>query len=139
MKKVLSLIFTLLTLSSHANAAKEGWIRLQARTDDFELYYLPLSIKRLQDGKIQVSTLMNYKARNGNLLSIVTERMFDCSKKLKQDLSHVQYDQQWGDGEVINTSGKENDWKEVPPETNGNRLLALACGDTPATSTQLHR
>lgn len=100
---------------------------------------LPLSIHKLQDGKSQVSTLMNYKDRNGNLLSIVTERMFDCSKKLKQDLSHVQYDQQWGDGEVINISGKENDWKEVPPETSGNALLALTCGDTPAISTQLHR
>lgn len=139
MKKVLFLIFQLLTLCSHTHAAKEGWIRLKARTDDFELYYLPLSIQKLQDGKSQVSTLMNYKDRNGGLLSIVTERMFDCSKKLKQDLSHVQYVQHWGDGEVINTSGKENDWKEVPTETKSYTLLALTCGDTPAISTQLHR
>lgn len=139
MKKVLFLIFPLLTLCSHAHAAKEGWIRLQSRTDDFELYYLPLSIQKLQDGKSQVSTLMNYKDRNGNLLSIVTARMFDCSRKLKQDLSHLQHDQHWGDGEVINTSGKETDWKEVPPETNGNALLVLVCGDTSATSTKPHR
>lgn len=119
--------------------SQKGWIRLQARTDDFELYYFPLSIQKLQDGKSQVSTLMNYKDRNGNLMSIVTARMFDSSRKLNQDLSHVQYDQHWGDGEVMNTSGKEMDWKEVPPETNGNALLALTCGDTPGTSIQLHR
>jgi hypothetical protein len=112
---------------------------MQARTDDFELYYLPLSIHKLQDGKSQVSTLMNYKDRNGNLLSMVTARTFDCSRKLNQDLSHVQYDQHWWDGEVMNTSGKEMDWKEVPPETNGNELLALTCGDTPGTSIQLYR
>jgi hypothetical protein len=82
---------------------------------------------------------MNYKERNGNVLSLVTERMFDCSKKLKQDLSHVQYYKQWGDGKVINTCGKENDWKEVLPETSSYALLALTFGDTPAVSTQLHR
>lgn len=139
MKKVLFLMFPLLTLCSHVHAAKEGWIRLQARTDNFELYYLPLSIQKHQDGMSQVSTLMNYKDQNGNLLSIVTARMFNCSRKLKQDLSHVQYDQHWGDGKVINTSGKESEWKEVQSETNGNALLALVCGHTPGASTQLHR
>lgn len=139
MKKVLFSLSLIAVLCSHAHAAKEGWIRLEARTDDFELYYLPLSIQKLRDGKSQLLTLMNYKDRNGNLLSIVTERMFDCPRRMKQDLSHVQYEQHWGDGKVINTYGKEKDWKEVPPATNGHALLALACSDTPATSTQLQR
>lgn len=139
MKKVLFLILTLCVLGTHVQAAKEGWLKVPKVSRDIDIHYQPLSIQIQPDGKRQVSTLLNYRDSNGFLASIVTKRMFDCQKQLKQDLLSLQYDEHWGDGEVINTSGKENDWKEVPPETNSYALLALTCGDTPAISTQLHR
>lgn len=129
----------MVTLSTHAHAAKEGWLKVPKVSRDIDIHYQPLSIQVQPDGNRRVSTLLNYRDGNGLLASIVTERLFDCQKQKKQDLTHVQYDQHWGDGEVINISGKENDWKEVSAETNGYALLAVTCGDTPAMSTQFHR
>ena len=126
-------------LSPQIQAGQIGWIKLPLASRDADIYYQPLSIYAKRDRKRRVLTLLNYIDSSGQPASIITRRVFDCLRRTKLDLSHVQYDQHWGDGEVMNTSGEEAHWKAVPPQSNGEALLTVTCSDAPAVSIQLQR
>lgn len=139
MKRIALFGALLAALCPQVQAQHEGWIKLLLSSTDFDVYYRPLSIEERPDGTRFVSSLLNYTDKDGRPASIITGSWFDCQLQTKLDLSNVQYDQHWGDGEVVATSGKESQWRRVLPGSTGATLLSATCSDTPAKSTQLHR
>ena len=139
MKRIVFVGSLLAALCPQVQAQHEGWIKLLLSSTDIDIYYQPLRIDERPDGTRYVASLLNYTDNNGRPASIITSRVFDCQRQTKMDLSNVQYSQHWGDGEVVATSGKESEWREVSPGSNGATLLTATCSDTPAKSTQLHR
>ena len=102
------------------------------------LFYMPLSIRTHQTGNVHVVSVLNYTNRNGRAESMLTSSLYNCKNNTKQDQSTVQHELHWGDGEVISTSGKEQQWRGVLPRTKGFTLLEVTCA-TNGSSTQLQR
>lgn len=121
-----------------AKAGKEGWIRVGIEEKNMNLFYMPLSIRTQQTGEIHVVSVLNYTNHIGQAESILTSSLYNCKNKTKQDQSTEQHELHWGDGEVIATSGKEQQWRDVLPRTKGFTLLEVTCA-TNESSTKLQR
>jgi type II secretory pathway component PulJ len=135
--KILSCVLVC-SVALSANAGKEGWIRVGIEEKNMNLYYMPLSIRTHQTGDIHVVSVLNYTNHNGRAESMLTSSLYNCKNNTKQDQSTVQHELHWGDGEVISTSGKEQQWRDVLPRTKGFTLLEVTCA-TNGSSTQLQR
>lgn len=121
-----------------AKAGKEGWIRVGIEEKNMNLFYMPLSIRTQQTGEIHVVSVLNYTNHNGRAESMLTSSRYNCKNKTKQAQSTEQHKLHWGDGEVIATSGKEQQWRDVLPRTKGFTLLEITCA-TNESSTKLQR
>jgi hypothetical protein len=130
--------FLVSSLALSANAGREGWIRVGIEEKKVNLFYMPLSIRTHQTGDVHVVSVLNYTNHNGRAESILTSSMYNCTNNTKQDQLTVQHELHWGDGEVISTSGKEQQWRDVLPRTKGFTLLEVTCA-TNRSSTQLQR
>ena len=135
--KILSCVLVC-SFALSAKAGKEGWIRVGIEEKNMNLFYMPLSIRTHQTGNVHVVSVLNYTNRNGRAESMLTSSLYNCKNNTKQDQSTVQHELHWGDGEVISTSGKEQQWRGVLPRTKGFTLLEVTCA-TNGSSTQLQR
>jgi type II secretory pathway component PulJ len=133
--KILSFVLVC-SVALSAKAGKEGWIRVGIEEKNMNLYYMPLSIRTHQSGDIHVVSVLNYTNHNGRAESMLTSSLYNCKNNTKQDQSTVQHELHWGDGEVIATSGKEQQWRDVLTRTKGFTLLEVTCA-TNRSSTQL--
>jgi len=135
--KILSCVLVC-SFALSAKAGKEGWIRVGIEEKNMNLFYMPLSIRTQQTGEIHVVSVLNYTNHKGRAESMLTSSLYNCTNNTKQDQSTVQHELHWGDGEVISTSGKEQQWRGVLPRTKGFTLLEVTCA-TNGSSTQLQR
>lgn len=140
MKNTIKIIscFLVSSLALSANAGREGWIRVGIEEKNMNLFYMPLSIRTHETGDTYVVSVLNYTNNNGRAESILTSSLYNCKNNTKQDQSTVQHELHWGDGEVISTSGKEQQWRDVLPRSKGFTLLEVTCA-TNGSSTQLQR
>ena len=111
----------------HALTGQAGWIKIPTDGASFEIYYDPLSIKSEGQQSKRMMTLINYKDNAGKDASMVSETIYNCAKKLKQDQYTLIFEGPWAMGEPINGSLAEEGWRKVLVDSFGINLLRQAC------------
>lgn len=113
--------------SSAIVGKSEGWLLISEPGTTPVIYYAPLSIKKVKDGFVSVQSLINYTSDEGSKESLLGVTLYDCAMGTKQEQSTVQYSRHWADGDVVLEIGLEEPWELVKFNTEGMRLMKVAC------------
>ncbi len=116
-----------LCFSVAAHAESDDWMLVGKHKSDFSLYYQPSSVRSRADGLKSVISLINYITSKGVKESLVTYSLYNCEKQSAQDQATFQFSEHWGQGERLQVSGVEEEWKRVLPHTSGEDLLRATC------------
>ncbi len=129
MKKNNLILFCLFLVPSFAYAE---WT-VYSRPDDMTFYYDKSTIKT--DGQYKrVWALIDFKEAKVNAAkkaykSVTTYWMLDCKQDRHKLLQLTQYSENMARGGVINTVTTPGDWEYVEPQTIGNSLHKITCGN----------
>ena len=119
-----------LILVMTATAAMAEWTRVDS-SDEFILYVDRATIIRnghlvkmwgLSDFK-RVQTVSGY-----SYLSEKTELEIDCKEVRLRMVAFTWFDEQMGNGKVVNLSGGGGKWDPIHPDSIGETLWEIACG-----------
>ena len=119
-----TILLSLLLLASGAACAE--WLKF-SETASYNFYINPDTIR--MDGKlIKVWLLNDYKNRSetGGLSSRVKIEI-DCSGERIRTLTLSEHSEHMAGGELTFTGKKENDWRDVAPDTVNEKALKLVC------------
>lgn len=126
LKKIIFL--TLIMISgAHAVTGGAGWVRIPTSGISADVFYQPLSISAVDGGKLEATSVINYKTSNGLQRSNIALTFYDCLAKVKQDQFTREHDGFWGVGELLAESGQEQEWRPIQPGSLGMTILVTVC------------
>jgi hypothetical protein len=125
-KSILSLAVFMFS-SAHAVTDGAGWIRIPTSGISADVFYQPLSIRAVDAGKLEATSVINYKTSSGLQRSNIALTYYDCLATVKQDQYTREHDGFWGAGELLAESGQEQEWRTIQPGSLGMTILVTVC------------
>jgi hypothetical protein len=119
-----------LPLKAHALTGSAGWVQLPTAVDDFSLFFNPLSVTSHGPHKKYMRTLMNYKDEAKNEMSLLSETIFNCVDKAKQDQFTEMFEGYWAQGEPVARSDAEEGWHKLKDGSVGMAMVDAACDNS---------
>jgi Surface-adhesin protein E len=120
---------TLLVLSR--GPAYAEWEKV---TDDTEnTPYVDSDTIRRKGNLVKMWELRDYTnirtVEAGSLLSVKALNEYDCAEERQRVLALVEYSNNMGRGKLVYTDSITGEWSQIVPETVGQTMLKLACGN----------
>lgn len=121
MKKLL-----LVGLMMLAGSAWAEWVKY-SETDRTTFYYDPATIRK--DGHIRrVWQLEDLRMRHKDgEMSRRSRIEYDCKQERMRYLGLSEHSESMAGGQVLNTFGEDDKWREIPPETPLETMLKIVC------------
>jgi hypothetical protein len=121
------ILFLLVSLGGLAMAAE--WRHI-GKSKFFVDLYLDVQSIRALDGSKRVSiALFNITNANGNEESMMFGTIHNCPMHSKRDQFSRKTDKHWGGGDVISTSGEEENWYPVKNGSIGEVIHRAVCDE----------
>lgn len=121
-----------LVVVSSSSSAMAEWVEFTGSSDGTFSAHVNRSTIHLEDNKVKMSDLLNFKMVQTNLdapyLSIEQQHEYDCKEELRRRLSITWYSDSMGGGKVVGTYSDLGKWEPVPANSFGNTLWKIACG-----------
>lgn len=128
MKKKLGLALILAIVSSGVLA---GWEPVGS-TGSFDLYVDRNTIRK-SGTTVKMWHLIDYKtlqkeSGSESYWSTKTQSEYNCNEESSRSIYYLDNTEKMGGGNVAYTGDRVLNWKPVPPESVGKKLLNVACG-----------